>query len=86
MTGASMVPFGLKEWMSANSYTIRGLAQLLEVDKSTVQRWRLTSEIPRVAELALATVLSGIPARRGWSYDPTLARWLHRHRPRVEAS
>lgn len=47
----------LKQWMTDNGWTVRGLASRLGVDFRTVQRWRDgSSRVPPMAELALSAL------------------------------
>jgi len=47
----------LKDWMVKRRWTVRGLAERLDVHPSTLQRYRTGElDIPRVVELALRTV------------------------------
>lgn len=48
---------GLKQWMTDNGWTVRGLASALDIHYRTVQRYRDGSAaVPRVVELALQSL------------------------------
>lgn len=62
----------LKQWMSANGWSVRALAQALDINWRTVSRYRAGEQpIPRTVELAL----QALGSRQAPPTEPTRERF-----------